>query len=52
MKEVMFHREDCFYIIKVRDNEDLAKHAELNKGTIKITDMNLKTLWPPLKVVS
>lgn len=47
-KTVLFFRKEGFYPIEVRENEDLAKHAELNPGTLKIMDaLGEKTLWQP-----
>lgn len=34
----VFHRAETFYVIDLPQDEDLALHAELNPGTLKITD--------------
>lgn len=47
MKTVLFFREGMFYPIDVREDEDLAKHAELNPGTLRIEDIRGKVLWQP-----
>ncbi len=48
MKTVLFFREGFFYPIEVKENEDLAVHAELNPGTLKIMDESgQKILWQP-----
>lgn len=43
---MVFHRADrTFYVIKVFDGEPLGIHAELNPGTLMITDLHDNILW-------
>lgn len=43
---VAFHRADrTFYVIMVFEGEPLGIHAELNPGTLMITDMHDNILW-------
>lgn len=43
---VLFFRKEGFYPIEVPKSDDLARHAALNPGTLKITDMlGEKILW-------
>lgn len=44
-RSVVFHRAEGFYVIKVFDGEPLAVHAELNPGTLMITDLHDNILW-------
>lgn len=44
---VIFHRAEGWYPIMVRENEDLAAHAELNPGTLRIEDTEGNILWRP-----
>lgn len=50
-RPVIFHREGVFYPVLVyRDNgfADLAEHAALNPGTLRITDaVTGEVLWSP-----
>lgn len=46
-KVVIFFREEGWYPIMVREDEDLAVHAELNPGTLRIEDINGNILWRP-----
>lgn len=42
----MFHRADCFYVIDLPQDEDLNEHADINPGTLKITDaLTGDVLW-------
>lgn len=47
MMTVLFFREGMFYPIDVPEDDDLAKHAELNPGTLRIEDIRGKVLWQP-----
>jgi hypothetical protein len=42
----VFHREDTFYCIDLPLNDDLAEHARLNPGTLRIKDIVGNQLWP------
>lgn len=46
-RTVIFRRAEGWYPIQVRENEDLAKHAELNPGTLTIEDTEGNVLWRP-----
>lgn len=43
----IFRREDIFYCIDLPVNDDLAEHARLNPGTLRIEDIEGNQLWPP-----
>lgn len=48
VRPVMFHREGMFYLLDLPGNDDLAAHAEMNPGTLKITDaLTGEVLWRP-----
>ena len=42
----IFRQKDMFYIIDLPEDDDLALHAEMNPGTIRIEDITGKQLWP------
>ena len=44
-KPVAFHRAEGFYVILVFDGEPLGVHAEMNPGTLFVTDMEDNILW-------
>lgn len=44
---VIFFRKEGFYPLELLVNEDLAKHAELNPGTLRIEDVRGNVLWMP-----
>lgn len=44
----VFRREDVFYVIDLPVDEDLAVHAKLNPGTLRIEDVSGSQLWPPV----
>lgn len=46
-RTVIFFREGFFYPVMVRPDEDLAKHVELNPGTLRIEDTDGNVLWRP-----
>ena len=46
-RTVIFFRKEGWYPIAVRENEDLAHHAELNPGTLRIEDIAGNILWRP-----
>jgi hypothetical protein len=43
----VFHRAEAFYVIDLPEDEDLARHAELNPGTLMVTNMFGDILWRP-----
>ena len=47
----IWRRENGWYPVEIPDSmcteEELEKHAALNPGTLKIEDINGKTLWQP-----
>ena len=47
MRVVLFHRKEGWYPIEAPIDDDLAHHAELNPGTLKITDIDGNILWQP-----
>ncbi len=42
----IFVRAEGFYAIELPPNDDLATHAELNPGTLRIEDIFGNVLWP------
>ena len=49
-RPTVFFREDTFYLVNTYDDEgyaELAEHARLNPGTIRIEDMSGNVLWSP-----
>jgi hypothetical protein len=43
----VFRRAEQFYVIDLPPNDDLAEHARLNPGTLRIEDIHGNRLWPP-----
>lgn len=47
---VIFFREDCFYPVQMHGviplAQEVADHARLNPGTLRIEDMAGNVLWP------
>jgi hypothetical protein len=43
----IFFREGCFYMVELAEDDDLAEHARLNPGTLRIEDVHGNQLWPP-----
>lgn len=43
----VFFRKDCFYLLDLPDDDDLAEHAECNPGTLRIEDAAGNVLWRP-----
>lgn len=49
-RPTVFIRKDTFYVINTYEDEgfaELAAHAVLNPGTIRIEDMDGNVLWRP-----
>lgn len=46
-KPVIFIRAEGFYPIMVYEDDDMAHHAELNPGTLRIEDVDGNILWRP-----
>lgn len=44
-RTVVFIREGMFYPLTLPVTDDLAKHAELNPGTLRIEDPEGNVLW-------
>lgn len=44
---VIFFREGGWYPLELPISDDLAKHAELNPGTLRIEDAKGNILWRP-----
>lgn len=42
----VFRRADMFYVIDLPVDDDLAEHARLNPGTLRIEDALGNQLWP------
>jgi hypothetical protein len=42
----VFRRAEGFYIIDLPADDDLAEHARLNPGTIRIETVSGEQLWP------
>lgn len=45
MRTVIFFRKEGFYPIETPVDDDLAHHAGLNPGTLKIEDTKGNILW-------
>ena len=43
----VFRRADSFYIIDLPEDDDVAEHAALNPGTVRVEDVLGNQLWPP-----
>lgn len=41
----VFLREEAFYLVELPADDDLNAHAELNPGTVMITDVEGAILW-------
>lgn len=41
----VFLREEAFYLVDLPEDDDLNAHAELNPGTVMITDVEGAILW-------
>jgi hypothetical protein len=46
-KPRVFRRAGTFYVIDLPVDDDLAEHARLNPGTLRIEDFMGNQLWPP-----
>lgn len=49
-RPTIFFRKDGFYVVNTYDDEgyaELAEHARLNPGTIRIEDVKGNVLWSP-----
>lgn len=49
-RPTVFIREGTFYVINTYEDEgftELAEHARLNPGTLRIEDLNGNVLWRP-----
>lgn len=49
-RPTVFVREDTFYVVNTYEDEgftELAEHARLNPGTVRIEDMDGNVLWRP-----
>ena len=44
-KIYIFYREDMFYPIMLKDDNDAIINAKHNKGTIKVKDSNGRLVW-------
>ncbi len=42
----VFRRADTFYVIPLPVDDDLAEHARLNPGTLRVEDIDGNQLWP------
>lgn len=49
MKDYVFFREEGFYIVQYASNKEARQGAEGNKGTVKVEDINGKTIWKAKK---
>lgn len=45
MQTVIFRRAEGWYPIDIKVGDDIAKHAELNPGTLAVEDMAGNVLW-------
>lgn len=41
----IFFRQDDFYFIELRDNEDAIENAKCNTGTIRVEDLFGNVIW-------
>lgn len=49
-RPTVFFRKDTFYVINTYEDEgfiELAEHARLNPGTLRIEDVHGNILWRP-----
>lgn len=47
-REVIFFRNQYFYIISIFDGEPIENHVDLNPGTLRVEDaITREVLWPP-----
>jgi len=44
-KTYLFFREDGFYPIELKDDEDAIKNAIHNKGTLRVEDLKGNIIW-------
>ncbi len=47
MQTYLFFRENHFYPVELRDDDDAKKNAEINPGTIKVEDVAGRVVWKP-----
>lgn len=43
---VIFFRKGMFYLLELPVSDDIAKHAEMNPGTLRVEDTKGHVLWP------
>lgn len=41
----IFFREDVFYPIELENDKEAIEGAELNKGTLRVEDLNGRIVW-------
>jgi hypothetical protein len=41
----IFFRDDMFYPVELKDDEDAIANAKLNSGTLKVEDLNGRVVW-------
>lgn len=44
-QQVIFFREGGWYPVEIRRGENVAQHAELNPGTLRVEDLAGNILW-------
>jgi len=45
METYIFFREEGFYLVELKDDADAIANAKINKGTIRVEDINGKQVW-------
>ena len=45
MKYYIFTREDGFYTLQLKNDEDVIANARCNHGTIKVEDLDGALIW-------
>lgn len=47
----IFHRAEGFYCVNLSGDEDVIPNVEINPGTLKVTDIRGRVIWPALTLV-
>ena len=46
MKTYIFHREEGFYFIDLKDDADAIANAECNEGTLRVESLSGRIVYP------
>ena len=44
-KIYIFHRENMFYPLELKDDNDAVENAEYNDGTLRVEDLEGNVIW-------